>query len=554
MAVLNGTIVRDSIVGLLWGGTTDIPQTSFFSPNAFYTSVRFNGSTYTSNLPVTTVSAVKSADILGSYFDDYYNRFHLSTSLIDVGNLVAKQIVNVEIWSAYVVTQQLNSISKINADGIEIEEPSGNEAPVIYGALEAMSYVFNVLVAGSPKIDASIVFNFTSGTPLVSIIGNRVVVWPYKPNYPFKESLEWKTDIIQAYNREQRIALRDAPRQSVNFESVISVPDFSKAKAIAFQWAHRIFGVPIWTDMRFVGSLNVGAMYIDVDTTKADYRPNDLVLIWESNSSYVVVSSTSITASRINLKDPLLSARSNAFAIPVRLAYALSGVQFSRDADCIIRASTDFDVTNNKNMNFDVGLPKYKSLQVLTDDVMSTEAVSDKYIRSTDVFDNGSGVIEVDTTTNYVNIITKVSIRGFSKSDAWRYRQFFSSLYGRQKSFFMPSLTDDFIVVDDISMFDTAITVQAIGFTQYYDNQFVMLKTKAGNMHFSRIISSIELSGGLEQLNIESALGVNISALDVLQLCILKHVRLDNDKIDFTHSVGDHMQCTFNVKEIPYGL
>lgn len=554
MTVLNGALVKDAIAGLLWGGTSDLPQTSFFSPNAFYSTDRFNGAVHTSNLPVSTTPRTLTAIKSKCYFDDYYNRFHLSTKLIDVGNLAAVKIVNVEIWSAYVVTQQLNSISKINADGIVIGEPVGNEAPVIYNALEAMTYVFNILIAGSPKIDASIVFNFASSAPLVAVIGNRVVVWPYKPNYPFKESLEWKTDIIQSYNREQRIALRDAPRQSVNFESVISASDFSKAKAIAFQWAHRVFGVPIWTDMRFVGSLNNGAMYIDVDTTKADFRSDDLVLIWESNSSYVVVSSTTITTSRINLKDPLLSARSKAYVVPVRFGFSFSGIQFSRDADCIIKALTDFDVTNNKNLNYDIGLPKYKSLQVLIDDVMSTEAISDKYIRSTDIFDNGSGIIDVDTTTNYINIITKVSIRGFSKSDAWRYKQFFSSLYGRQKTFFIPSRTDDFIIADNIQINDTAIKIQSIGFTQYYDNQFFMLKTDTGIMYYSRIISSIELGGGLEQLNIESAFGIYIPIASVVQACILKHVRLDSDKIDFTHSVGDHMLCTFNVKEIPYGL
>lgn len=521
------------------------------APRDFYLSPSYAVGSIANNLPID----VEPTDSITGYrqptfLNDYYFRIHVTPGAFDVGNLLSARVETITLWNAYPDPQQLLSTTSINADGIDVEQPP--VIPSYFASLELRSYTITIGIDGSPIIDAIILYVFDNDSLSIAIVGRRVVVWPYKPKYPLKETFEWKTNIIQTFNGEQRIALRDAPRQSTNFEAVLYNQDFPKAKAIAYQWADKVFGMPTWIDIRHVSTVLVGSLFIDVDTTNADFRPDDIVLLWSSNGSYEAVETLAVTATRINLKLPVSATMSDVYITPVRFANAFSGVQFSRDSDAIIVASSDFDVRNNLNISADIGLPKHKTLQVLTDDVLSSEAVTDKYMRSMDVFDNGSGSISVEVKTNYVDILTKVSIHAFSPAEVWRYKQFFGSLYGRQKTFFIPSGSNDFTILDNIGSTSSSIRITNVNYNLYYDIQFIMLKLDNGSILFNRIFSSTVNVDGTEQLNLESTFGVAITASSIVQASILKHVRLDTDKIELTHSVGGRMQCSFVVREVPY--
>lgn len=504
----------------------------------------------TNNLPISEVAQNFAAAKAPSFLDDYYYRVHIRPGIIDLGNLLSVQVRSVEVWSAHFQPNLLSSITDLGTAGLTLSEPQ--LTPTSFGSLEYRLYLLNVSTSGPPVINGVFVFNFESENPTLSVLGRRVVIWPYRPVYPLSESLEWFTDIQQSFNREQRIRLRNAPRQLISQKSILSDADFSKAKAIAYQWVHRVFGVPVWLDMLYVGDLAIGAQSIVVDSSNTDIRAFDIVLIWSSNSIFQAVETTTVSASQIDLALPLSKNFQNAFVVPIRYANTLKGINFTRNSDAIISCDAEFTVRNNIDLSADVGLPSYKGLQVLIDTQVSTGSVSDKYSRSIDVFDNDSGLIAIDIKSDYVDIRTKVSIKAFGRANAWRYRQFIHSLYGRQKTFFLPSWHDEFEVLIDIGSLSTSITVKSIGYSLYYDNQFLLLQTKTGAFHFNRILSSSVNSDGDEVLNLESQFGVDIAFIDVKHCCLLKHVRSDTDKISFNHEVADHFSCNFIAKETPY--
>ena len=503
-----------------------------------------------SNLPIAEACENFVAVRARSYLDDYYNRIHIIPKKIDLGNLLSVQTENISVWNAYLDAQLLSDIVAENTDGLEMVEPT--LTPTSFAALELRNYVLNISTSGSPVIDALYTFNFESESPTLEVIGRRVVIWHYKPKYPFKERFEWKTDIITSFKGEQRIRLRDSGRQGIAFTSVISSTDYTKAKALAFQWVHRVFGVPVWIDMRLVGTINAGAMSINVDTTNADFRADDIILIWSSNDSFEALETTNISASLIDLKSPVINSYSNAYAIPIRYANALNGLTFSRDADLLIQVEGDFTVKNNVNLSASIGLPTYKGKQVFIDTVLSSEASTDRYTRSIDVFDNGSGPIDVDIKADWTSIVTKVSLNAFGSESVWRYKNFLHSLYGRQKTFFIPSWHDDFHIIDDIGSTAASIRIQNIGFDLYYSNQFIFIELVGGTYYFGKITGSNVDVDNSEVLTLEESFGVQILVSSIKRAGILKHVRLDTDKIDMNYSVALEMNVSFPVKEVPY--
>lgn len=485
-----------------------------------------------------------------SFFDDYYNRIHVNPSTIDLGNLLSVQTVQIDVWNAFIAPNTLVSLTANNVDGIDITEPLA--APTIFEPLEVRVYTLSISTIGSPVIDASYEFQFDTEQAVLVVTGKRVTIWPYKPKYPFKERYEWLTDIIQLFNGEQRIRLREFARQSVSFESDLSLADYSTAKAIANSWVHRVFGVPIWTESKFLASLTAGSVIINVNTENCDFRSDDIILIWSSNKLFEAVETTTVSNSSISLKNPTLRSYSNCFIVPLRFGLALNGINFERDADSTISASTDFTVRNNINIASIGTATQFMGKTVFLYDIVSSRSPTNKYTRQVDIFDNGSGPIEIDIKTGYVNRVSSIAIKVFGIEDVWRFKQLLHTFYGRQKSFFIPDWHSDFVILDDIGSTAGFIRVVSIGFSLHYSAEFIFIKQVNGSMHFSRIIDSTDNGDGSETLQIDQAFGQTILASNVHKAGILKHVRLDADKIDLTHKVSGEMDCAFSVKEVPY--
>src|SRR3546814_21041247 len=54
-----------------------------------------------------------------SYFDDFYNRIHISPSRIDLGNLISVQTRNVVVWNAWLdQPRSLTALAFVAAGGI----------------------------------------------------------------------------------------------------------------------------------------------------------------------------------------------------------------------------------------------------------------------------------------------------------------------------------------------------------------------------------------------------------------------------------------------------
>ena len=505
-----------------------------------------------SELPVSEVNQSFSAWRSPSFLDDYYFRVHINPGSIDLGNLLSAQTRTIEVWSSYFESKLLASVLESNTEGLTLQQPQS--APTYFAGLESRTYTLSIDTSGPPVVDAKYLFDFPDENPTLSVAGRRVVVMPERPKYPLKESLQWKTDIIRSFAGEQRIRLRDAPRQILSVESVISNQSYTKLKAVGYQWAHRVFAIPVWTDAILVPSIAAGSSIIYLNTVYSDFRSFDILVIWNSETDFEAIETLNVYANRIELKLPTSKQYTNAFVIPARFANTLRGLSFSRDGDATIRMSSDFTVRSNKNLESISSFSTYKSLPVILDKPLSSDKLTDLYIRDVDIMDNGSSSVYLDIKTSSVDVTSKMTFMTFNKQKAWEYRQFIHYLHGQQKTFFIPSWHDEFEIIKDFSNTSTSVTIKNVGFTLYYDNRFLYIESTTGSRAFCRVLSSSITNDGDELLNLESTLGFSATVNQIKICCLLKYVRLNSDTVSIKHDVADEFSFDLQTVEVPYEL
>lgn len=551
MAVLNAFHVERALGGYINPHITTAAD-AFSSTTVPYASemrAKPAGGNINTHWPVEANGRVISTHNRGAFVDDFYHRIHISPAQIDLGNLLSVQVRNVEVWNAYFKPQLLSSVGQVGTDGITLTQPQ--VPPTSFATLEARAYALNISTNGPPIINAKYTFNFPDDKPTLRVTGRRVVVWPFIPQTKHKEMLEWQTDIIPSFNNEQRLALRAAPRQAFSHEFQLDTYQFSRAKAIAAQWAHRVYGIPVWSELTRVGALPAGTTEIMVDTTIADYRSDDIIIVWDDDAENAAVEIGAVLADRVQLKLPLVKSYQNAYVAPLRFARTFDGIQFRRGATDYTIANATFQVAQNKDLGAAVGYPQYRGKDVLTDRTVLVSDLNERISRSIDEFDNGSGPITVDIKNNWVNSAKAITFDTLTRAELWAARKWVHSRRGKQKAFWLPSWNPDLILLEDVTPVGAVLTVRPIGYSLYYGVKDIMVQLKDGTRIYSRVLSGAVDPNGNEVLALEAAVGIGFAVAEVDFICFMSHVRFNSDRVEIRHDNAGRAVTTIPVVETP---
>ncbi len=507
----------------------------------------------TINLPVSQQANPQIGGQSGGFGRlDWYDRIHILPASIALGNLVSTQTRTVAVWNAWRNTaQMLLAINASSAEGIAM---SGQAAPVLaFGALQERDWQIAITPSGPPTIDALLQWIFGNGTTVgLSVTGGRVVLWPFLPNTDYDETLSWKTDVIPSFNNEQRIALRRAPRQEFNHEFFLNEAQFSRAKAITTQWSHRVYAIAVWADVtKLFGGLAAGSTFIGFDTSNADYRDNDLVMLWVSDTQTIAIETTTITPLGINLKLPLEDDWPPCYIAPVRFARTLSGIDYKRGPNRNILAQGSFEVDKNVDLGNEGSYPVYRGKPVLTDRTAVIGDVRERIARTIEVFDNGSGPVQVENTTDWARHVQSIGFIKNTRQEAWALRKWLHARRGRQRAFWLPSWNADLTILEDVAETSSTITVSFINYPTYYEIKDILIQLKNRTRIFSRILSGATNAAGNDVLALSAQVGVAFPTSEIDFVSFLSHVRLDSDRITFNHQQVGQVRVSVPVVETP---
>ena len=505
----------------------------------------------TDNLPIDLEpKAAVSSWRMPTFLDDYYFRVHVKPGVIALGNLLSAQVRTVEVWSAYLGPKLLSSISQSGTEGITFTQPVA--PPTYFAALESRTYTVSISTNGPPIVDTIYSFHFPSETPTLSITGRRVVLWPFVPDTGYDETMEWKTDLLDSFNNEQRLALREAPRQTFSHKFLLDEQQFSRAKAISTQWAHRVYGIAVWDEVTpLLNGLTAGSSFIAFDTANADYRDDDLIMLWASDTNLAALEITTVTPTGVNLKLPLDKDWSKCYIAPLRFARTLSGVEYSRAANKYITAKAQFLVTQNKDLGDNGSFPTYRGKPVMTDRSAVVGDLSEKIVRTIDMFDNGSGPIQIDIASNWVRFMQTISFIKNNKADVWKLRKWIHARRGKQRAFWLPSWNRDLVILQDVASTASSITVSPIGYPLYYTVKDIMIRLLDGTRIFARVTSGSTDNDGNEALSLSAQIGTAFATTDIDFVCFMSHVRFDTDLVTFNHRDVGQVSTSIALAETP---
>ena len=206
-------------------------------------------------------------------------------------------------------------------------------------------------------------------------------VWPFMPQHGVDEVLEWKTDILRTYEGEQRVMLRNAPRQFLSYTFLMNEHTLAKARALAYGWGGGQFGIPVWTEVIFVGAVSSSATSITVDTTTSEYVVGGQVLIWQDDSNYAEATVASNTSTQLNLSGAVGKTFTAAYVCPLRLGKMVDGLSIQRGPNTNFKSSAEFRVDDNSAYAAASGFPTLLGLEILTDTMYHLGGADEKIIR-----------------------------------------------------------------------------------------------------------------------------------------------------------------------------
>jgi len=483
--------------------------------------------------------------VLEDYFDDFYYRIHINPSRIDVGNLAANETYTVNVWNSYLSPKTLTEITEGNAGGINWVGPV---PPATFMALQEVNYQFTISRIGPSVINASFVFDFMNANdPILVITGSRVVLFPYKPLNGFKERLEWKTDVMQAYLGEQRIALRMAARTTYSYDYKVTPREFSMIKLLTAGWGARSYAVPVWMEGSDV-SVALDATQVLFDTRFASFRPNSTVAIFADDGRSEVVTIESVLPDRVTFDRPFPSDISGRI-YPVRFARLLGGIDFTREPK-LTAMSAVFSVEDNAPVVEELGMVEYKGLPVVLDCQVLRSPIPEKIFQSVTLFDNGSGPVEVEDSLGYISKLRTISQLRINREQRWQLRAFLNQLKGKQGVFWLPTFNADLEIAAPINSGQASIIVRAVNFGLYSGEGDILIRLVDGSMLLRRVTGVLGVPEG-EQISTDEVFSSTVLPFEIDKIMFLEKVRLDSDTIELNYPALQYAEFSAPVREVP---
>ncbi len=473
--------------------------------------------------------------------DDYFNQIILNPSSLALGNLLSSQTRTIEVASTYLVPRTWTSLTNNIGAGSSI---SGLPTfPHVISSFGNYVFTLSIAVLGPPSIQGTLDFVFDVTNLSLEVTGRRLVIFPYRPQSEVQETLEWATDILEAYDgTEQRLSIREVPRQRIAYDiRTPSGQDDRKLRALLFDWLTRIWGVPIWFEQQPLGvALSAGATEIPCDTTIGDFRVGSLFMIYENAELFESYEIDSMTSSAITIASPLLNSyTAQAVVLPVRQGYAKAQAPQTREPSNDGRLRIEFTTLDNEDLSDTSAAGTYGGKMLLDDPNYTDGSAEETWSRPVVILDNASGRILQSSRVDRARITTRKRWEPFGLAEVWGIRQLLHAMHGSRVSFWLPTFRDDLQLTQTIGGNATSFRVQDAGFTTFVQSRRPLTDirmTLVNGTVYTRRVTDSEVDGSEELLTIDSAFSASaITVAQVQRIELLMLVRIEGDKAKLKH-------------------
>ena len=499
---------------------------------------------------------------------NWFEHVHVIPRTVDLENILTDQTINFEVFNGFREDAKLFSSFAVPA-GSGITTSGLPSLPVSLFQLDTSAFDAIVPSSGPSTIDGDFTVVIGGETILVPITGNRIVMFPYQPEAPLTENLEFLTDILTRVDgTEQRVAVRKNPRQKFKF-NVFADNDLERQRIsnLLFDWQARVFGLPVWGETtRLTASVAVLDTVITVESTAdADYRIGELAIILKNDNTFDALIVDSFTATTITFTSPATNAYaagdSDVFVAPLRSALADSVVSRSKKQTAVESFQVNFtSIANDASLADTTGFTIHPTdSKIILDGAVkgiglnaTTGSTKEQMVRRVAQIDSIAGLFTQSSPWDRSKESSPLTFFVNSRDKLWDVRQLLHALRGQQISFYLPTFFKDLTANLDITSGGSTLQVDNTKYAQFCDGRvprdLLRVTTDAGVEYIASITGSTEIDDDNESIAINVLLKDGVSAgptwpdtvtvANIDRIDFVQKVRLDSDEITITHLDG----------------
>lgn len=511
-----------------------------------------------SRVPIAIVHRPIVGNRAMSYADIWYYCIHVVPNRIEVGNLASTERYNIEVWNAWLnQALPLTGLLESKTQGMQLAAPQA--PPTTFKPNDSRIYTLTLNLNGPPVIDAAYEWQFSGQpNPKLVIVGQRVLVWPFKPDWQasIQERLIWLTDIISARDAsEQRIRLRDDPRRQLQHNSLVHATDRQLLDSLLWGWQARTWAVPIWPDItKAAAPIAAGTTVASFDTTSRDVEAGVLIMAYDGPQHNELKKVDTVSATGVTTTSPWLEDwPQGTLLFPCRLGRMQSSQNVTSPTDNIARLNVLWSIADDIALDPEDSATTYRGMPVLERAVDWTGGRSAQWQRDIVTIDNSVATPTVIDTSGIGSYTTVASWLVSGRDDIEAVRQWLAARAGRLVPCWTHTGRDDITLIDTISNAQNVMTVAAAGHAQHHGNQpgrrdFRMALTD-GTVLYRRVTVIAADSGG-ELISFDSVLGRVVQPADVARISWLMPARLDADAIDIIWQTNEMIRLNVPLRSI----
>ena len=379
--------------------------------------------------------------------------------------------------------------------------------------------------------------------------------WLTPPDWstPIIERLEWKTDVLTAFNgSEQRIALCQTPRRWFEFAILLEGESVRREfEGMLWSWGAKPWALPIWTDATATTASTLsGANSVSVDTATFDFYADGMAMLLHNNE-YELLQVLDVAGDHLTLAQPTARAWSaGTTIIPVRIAYLEPSQQISRFKGDTLYGTVRMMLDDVNDHPAESAADTYRGYPVLTTPSDWTADLTVDYMRKMQTVDFGVGGVYRDDESGQPALLSSHHWTLDSRANIAAFRSFLYARRGRLSAVWLPSFLSDLSLAAPVTDTATQISTEHCKYTDLYNlkrnRRDIRIELTNGTVLYRRITACTEISSTVEQLTLNAALGVDVGVDDIERISFMTFSRLDADAIELAWRWGDLVEAKMN--------
>lgn len=500
---------------------------------------------------------------------DWFDRWIVAPGRLDLGNVLTTQVRTLEVLNNF-RRQARTWQGFTNNAGSGVTATNLPALPTVLQAFESFVVDIQISTNGPPNINGTLEFDIDQTPPDtidVLVTGNRITIFPYHPQAPVRETLEFLSDIIPHDDgSEQRSSLREAPRQLFSF-TIRTDNDRTRdsINAVITDWQSRVFGIPLWHEQRpLLGDVAINATTILVDTTFSDYRVGGLVMLYASDFVNETLEITAVNPGDVEVQSGPVQAfvAQDTVVMPTRTAYTRPSLDQSRAAIGPTDFSLLFETLDNIDLSDASAFPTFMGVgQTVAKPVIDRlnfingNRIAEGYRRDIAIIDHETGPPLQFSPWSKSKPTYEYGFESDSRQAMWELRQLAHFVRGSQISFYVGTGRSDFKPNLDISDTSTSFDMPNIGFTQFYQQvtprSDLRVTRTDGTTSLHTIIGSSVVSNAIERIDFSPGISPALPLAELEKVEFLTLSRIADDKVLFVHDRPDQSRVSIKLLGVP---